>query len=398
MNAQLPHGAEALLISLQTPNPKGGIGIPVLLWGKPGEGKSSFIEHLAKSDFPVQTLIASIHDPTDFSGLPFLQEGQVRYAVPEWALQFGKGQGILFLDELTTAPPAVQAALLRVVLERKVGFHSLPPEVRVVAAANPAEFMAGGWELSPPLCNRFVHIEWASYVEGFLRGINEGFRRPVLPDVPAGAHGHAAAQWKAIVTAFLRTAPHLLTTKPADDHLAFATPRTWEYAIALLASCEVLGSGPTPGLRSTGVFFSLLLGCIGKAAALPFVEFVQGLRIPNPIDLLEGRTNVDPHALNDSEWFMLYAVLVNNLIKNIDTKQLVPQGERFLALTMKMFEAGKRDVAFVALRRLLAAGFSTKMLEKAHLFGRPTVEKITSHLNAFKEDEGLSAYLQIVKK
>ena len=30
-------------------------------------------------------------------------------------------EGLLFLDELTTAPPAVQAAMLRVVLERVVG-------------------------------------------------------------------------------------------------------------------------------------------------------------------------------------------------------------------------------------------------------------------------------------
>src|SRR5207248_8810483 len=46
-------------------------------------------------------------------------------------------RGLLFLDELTTAPPAVQAAMLRVVLERVVGDVTLPPAVRVVAAANP---------------------------------------------------------------------------------------------------------------------------------------------------------------------------------------------------------------------------------------------------------------------
>jgi MoxR-like ATPase len=60
------------------------------------------------------------------------------------------GHGLLFLDELTTAPPAVQAAMLRVVLERAVGDVELPASVRIVAAANPAEQAADGWELTAP--------------------------------------------------------------------------------------------------------------------------------------------------------------------------------------------------------------------------------------------------------
>jgi len=158
MSKKYPTGAAALLIAIQTPAPKGQIGIPVLLWGRPGVGKSSFLEGLDQADFPVLTLIASIHDPTDFSGLPIHKKGMVRYAIPEWVKKFEKQEeGLLFLDELTTAPPAVQAALLRVVLERKVGFHTLPDKVRIVAAANPPNLMTGGWDLSPPLRNRFIH-------------------------------------------------------------------------------------------------------------------------------------------------------------------------------------------------------------------------------------------------
>jgi len=44
----------------------------------------------------------------------------------------------------------VQAALLRVVLERAVGDLTLPDEVAVVAAANPPEQAADGWDLSQP--------------------------------------------------------------------------------------------------------------------------------------------------------------------------------------------------------------------------------------------------------
>jgi hypothetical protein len=41
----------------------------------------------------------------------------------------GDGYGILFLDEISTDPPAVQVALLRVVLERVVGDFELPADV-----------------------------------------------------------------------------------------------------------------------------------------------------------------------------------------------------------------------------------------------------------------------------
>jgi hypothetical protein len=101
----LPRGAQALLVALQTPAPNGQQGIPVILWGKPGVGKSSFLQQLERPDFPVLTLLASIHDPTDFSGLPVLREGEVHYARPAWLGEFSvAGEGILFLDELTTAP------------------------------------------------------------------------------------------------------------------------------------------------------------------------------------------------------------------------------------------------------------------------------------------------------
>ena len=45
----------------------------------------------------------------------------------------------------------MQAALLRVVLERRVGSLALPDGVRIVAAANPAGSAADGWQFAPRL-------------------------------------------------------------------------------------------------------------------------------------------------------------------------------------------------------------------------------------------------------
>ncbi len=113
--------------------------VPVLLWGAPGTGKTSTIRAMAEvMGWPCETVIASIREPSDFAGLPVVIGDGVRFAPPGWARRLAEaGRGLLFLDELSTAPPAVQAALLRVVLERVVGDREPPADVRVGAAANP---------------------------------------------------------------------------------------------------------------------------------------------------------------------------------------------------------------------------------------------------------------------
>src|SRR5205807_3668045 len=118
---------------------------PVLLWGGPGTGKTAIVNAIADAlDQPAETVIASLREPADFAGLPVVTaDGSVRLAAPSWAARLAaEGRGILFLDEVTTAPPSVQAALLRVVLERVVGDVALPRGVAVVAAANPPELAA----------------------------------------------------------------------------------------------------------------------------------------------------------------------------------------------------------------------------------------------------------------
>src|SRR3712207_8358814 len=99
--------------------------VPSLLWGAPGTGKTSVVRAMAgAAGWHCETVIASIREPSDFAGLPIVTGDRTRvdFAPPRWAVALAEaGEGVAFFDEISTAPPAVQAALLRVVLERTVG-------------------------------------------------------------------------------------------------------------------------------------------------------------------------------------------------------------------------------------------------------------------------------------
>ncbi len=190
--------------------------LPVLLWGEPGIGKTAALTQLAESlDLPLTTVIASVHEPSDFSGLPVVGDDPAAHGVPlappGWAVRLVRaGRGLLFLDELSTAPLAVQAALLRLVLERRIGALQLPAGVRLVAAANPRCSAADGWELSPPLANRFVHLMWTHDPDVVVRGLGGIWPRASLPALDPEKLPEAVAFARHAVCGLLAARPALV--------------------------------------------------------------------------------------------------------------------------------------------------------------------------------------------
>jgi len=253
--------------------------VPVLLWGAPGTGKTSVIRAMAAAlGWPCETVIASIREPSDFAGLPVVVGEGVRFAPPAWARRLAEaGHGLLFLDELSTAPPAVQAALLRVVLERVVGDLDLPAEVAVVAAANPPDQAADGWDLSAPLANRLCHLAWDIDPRAVADGLAGGWAVPQVPQLP----GDWAAELGlalALVAAFLHARPALACAPPSDADAAgrgWPSPRTWEMAARLWAASGVAGSGEEARA-------ALVRGAVGDGAGVEFLAWLAEMDLPDP--------------------------------------------------------------------------------------------------------------------
>ncbi len=317
--------------------------VPVLLWGAPGTGKTSAILALADAaGLPCETVIAAIREPSDFSGLPVVHDGVVHFAPPRWAERLAEaGRGLLFLDEISTAPPAVQAALLRVVLERVVGDLALPDDVVVVAAANPPEQAADGWDLSAPLANRFCHLDWTVDAMGFAQGLAGGWKAPQVPTLPEGWLRQLPLA-RGLISAFITVRPALTLDVPTDAARAgrgWPSPRTWEMAARLWTAAEVAGASPEARA-------AVVMGAVGEAAGLQLLTWQLEMDLPDPEALLADPDGMELPDRGDRAYAVLSAVAA--------AVAADPTVERWNAGWKVLAKAGERapDVAAVAARVL----------------------------------------------
>ncbi|MEU9204952.1 MoxR family ATPase [Streptomyces sp. NPDC048332] len=318
--------------------------LPVLLWGEPGIGKSAALTQLAESlDLPLTTVIASVHEPSDFSGLPIVgddpAEQGVPMAPPEWAVRLVRaGRGLLFLDELSTAPPAVQAALLRLVLERRIGTLRLPPGVRIVAAANPRSSAADGWELSPPLANRFVHLQWVHDHEVVVRGLGGTWPRATLPQLAPERFAQAVDFARRAVCGLLSARPALVHRLPSGETRrggAWPSPRSWEMTLRLIAFA-------TAADASRDVLSLLVRGAVGDGPGLELLASLDRMDLPDPEDLL-----ADPAGAELPERGDLRQAVLDGVVAAVRRTPEKSRWDAAWALLVRALETGAPDLVVV---------------------------------------------------
>lgn len=330
----------------------------VLLWGPPGHGKTTVVTTIAQTyGLHLEVVIASIRDPSDFSGIPYAVDGSAQFIPPRWAKDVvdaweGKRQqSIVMYDEISTAAPSLQAALLRPILEKVAGDLPLPSQTRSVGTANPPDIAADGWELSPPMANRFVHLDWELDAKTVKEGFTWGFPEIAMPSFPRQMKA-IRRQSKALVGIFLSTRPELVSHLSKDfgvstsrsfsaSDYAFPTPRSWETAARIHAACTAARLPDGSALHSA-VLPLLLKGTIGVAATTEFMAYMTALDLPDPEALLSRQIAVTVPKRGDQ---------VEALLSSVNTAYLsqaesVERWNAYGDILSTMVDSGKADAAY----------------------------------------------------
>lgn len=211
------------------------------------------------------------------------------------------GQGVWFLDEISSARPAVQGGFLGATLARRVGGLQLPPGIRIVAAGNPSESAAGGWDMEPPMANRWCHwetkvpsdeewCEWLNNTDGpSPENIEDGQQK-----VMAGWNTH----WpiiRGLATGYRNAKAHPLHVLPAEGTKergrAWCSPRTFNWALRAWTTCRCLGLDDKFAMQ-------FIEGCIGEAATVPLAAWVINADIPDPRDVLTNGWKIDKRRID----------------------------------------------------------------------------------------------------
>lgn len=294
---------------------------PVFLWGPPGIGKSEVVESITNEmgGLMIDLRMAQM-EPTDIRGIPFFNKNlnKMDWAEPvdlpdeELASQYPII--VLFLDEMNSAPPAVQAAGYQLVLNRRVGKYKLPDNVVIVAAGNRESDKGVTYRMPMPLANRFIHIEMRP-------DFNAWQQWAVLNSVHKDVVGFLS---------FDKSSMFQFDGKSAGR--AFATPRSWVFVSQLLEDddCDL------------DTLENLIAGSVGEGLAIKFMAHrkVAG-KMPNPADILDGKVTElktkEISAMYSLTTAMCYELREANVNK-VGAKEFHNMAYNFFEFMMNNFE------------------------------------------------------------
>ena len=299
---------------------------PIFIWGAPGIGKSELVQGIVDEGELGNALMIDMRlallEPTDLRGYPFrnpetnTMEWSPPSDLPSQDLADSYDNVVLFLDELNSAPPSVQAAAYQLVLNRRIGQYNLPDNVKIIAAGNRETDRGVTYRMPAPLANRFRHVNMEVNFEDWSQW---AMNNNVHPDV---------------VGYLSFSKGDLFDFDPKSSSQSFATPRSWTFV------SEMIGAD---GFESADAFEQKaeIAGAIGEGMAIKFMNHKKNAsKLPKPSEILSGKVK----ELKKLEISSKYALTVGMSyeLKGIqdqgDEKELTASFNNFINFLMDNFE------------------------------------------------------------
>lgn len=311
---------------------------PVILWGPPGEGKSATIETLAElQNAHLEVLIGSQYSPTDIAGMAHVVGDRVEHIPPSWAsrvVERGETPSIIFFDELDKCTQPVQNACLRAIRERVVGHTHLPRSCRIVAAANPPHL--GGWDLSAPMANRLVHLQWQLDMDSVLDGLASGMW-PLLTNLvyDESLRTRHMNKWRGIVAGFLQHRQDLVRHLPASEQTQgkpWPSPRSWETMASVMSVADSVGV-------ADNLTKILIVGCVGQEVFMTMQPWLEPIRHLDPEAILAA---VDTYPLPEAASHL--SVVIAATAAAVVSVPTQPRVDTALRLYERIYREGHKDL------------------------------------------------------
>ena len=255
---------QRIAVSLFTKTNIRAIGVE----GPPGGGKTALGMSIA--DLLTETtgekyntfqINLSQHEPTDVSGVPYVEKGRMRKALTDWWST--EPNNVIVLEEITKGPKLMQNAIGEAIHEGTIGSYRLPANTYFYLSWNRKGDGAGDEKVLSHLVNRLVYFNYFPRSEDLLNHAMSDGRNPVL-------------------IAFLNNFKHMIFdekgftnngTRYNAEKPVFATPRSWEKV------SQVLNIGLPLDLEIPSI-----AGCVGEGPCRELVAYKETMKDMPDID------------------------------------------------------------------------------------------------------------------
>ncbi len=300
----------------------------VLILGAPGIGKSQISQNVAKKrnckfiDFRLLTM-----SETDLKGIPFPSEDNKKaiFLHPDIfpdEKRDGK-EGILLLEELTSANRNLMSTMYQLVLDRQLGTYMLPDGWTVVATGNREEDSGEFYVMPAPLADRFLIYELANSGSAFVdEWISWAYKHDVAVEIIA------------YVRKFSKSLHDFDPDLHEEGMIIFPTPRSWTSLSDIIKHDQRLNEDLSEEAKS------MVLASVGPIHGSQFISFYNYRNnLPNLDDILNGKPYTPIGKDQENELALTISSLIDLAKDQYVGDTVGPKGKEYMYNILKFLNS-----------------------------------------------------------